>query len=227
MPGIQFAYTLNTGPVATQGTLLANSLSGTGTPPAAYLRGGDLVVLTTKTTLTSGGIVVTRMLLAADKTAHYKEGTPVAGIFGVSPYDAATDANGIVNASVPAPNIATGAAISYNFPSMSGDAPPDTATNRSRVQPFLANLTNVFVGALDSATASHALDGTLAGFILTVSSGVTTYTIDTGAAAADQCITIIKPNESDPLYNAAKGSVFFQFLPAFCQSLTGVSYSTQ
>jgi hypothetical protein len=227
MPGIRFAYTLNSGPVAAQGFLLANSLSGTGTPPANYLRGGEPVVLTTKSTLTSGGIAVTRQLLAADKTAHYKEGTPVAGILGISEYDCATDANGVINANVPPAGVTPGASVTYNFPSMAQGIPPDSATNRSRVQIYLAGTQNVFVGALDSATASHALDGTLAGLILTTASGVTTYTIDTGAAAADQCLVIIKPDESDSLYNAAKGRVFFQFIPTFCQAITGVSYSTQ
>lgn len=227
MGKLSFAYTLNSGPVSAQGFLLANSLTGLGTPPANYLRANDPVVLTTKSTLTSGGIAVVRQLLAADKTAHYKEGTPVAGLLGLAEYDCSTDSNGSINGSVPPAGVTPGAQVVYNFPSMSGDSPPDTATNRSRIQVYLFNLTNVFQGYLNSAVASHALDGTLAGIILSTTSGVTTWTIDTGAAAADQCLTIIKPNETDPLYNAAAGPVFFQVLPAFCQSLTGVPYSTQ
>jgi hypothetical protein len=193
------------------------------------LRGGDLVVQTTKSTLTANGVAVVRMLLAADKTAHYKEGTPVAGIFGVAEYDCATDGNGIINGNVTAPNVANGAGITYNFPSNALRVPPDINTGRSRVQIYLANTVNVFVGALNSGSsaATAALNNTLAGFILSTTNGVTTYTIDTNAAAADQCITIIKCDETDPLYGFTGGRVFFQFLPAFCQSLTGVQYATQ
>jgi len=206
-------------------------MTGTGTPPAAALRGGDLVALTTKSTLTAAGAVVVRMLLAADKTAHYKEGTPVAGILGVQEYDASTNSLGQAVGNTAPAGVAVGSGVTYSFPSMAGGIPQDPVTNRSRDQVYSAGQGNVFVAALDATATvgSPALNNTLAGLILTVASGVTTYTIDTGAAAADQCLEIINCDESDPLYVAATAGcrVFFRFLAAFDQSLTGVNYSTQ
>lgn len=223
---------MSSSPASAQGYLLANSLSGTGTPPAAYLRGGDLVALTIASALTASSIAVVRMLLAADKTAHYKESTPVAGILGLAEYDCATDGNGVLNGNVPPAGVTPGASITYNFPSMGQGTPVDSATNRSRIQIYEANLQNVFVGALTTegaANANHALDGLGGGLILTTSGGVTTYTLDDDPAAADTCIVFVKPDESDPNYNVANGGgrMFFQFLPAFCQSLTGIQYSSQ
>lgn len=212
-------------------------MTGTGTPPANALQAGDLVALTTKSTLTSSSNVVTRMLLAADKTAHYKEGTPVAGILGVSAQAVTTNASGVAGAPPPLGAITTNAAINYP---LSGPAMQavDSASGRSYIAVYLFGGRNVFRGRLDMAagaiTLAHQYDNTLAGFILNTTSGITTYTIDTGAAAADQCVRIIGPDEQDPLYNtvvaqsATTGpAVFFEVLSSFAQVLTGVDYSTQ
>lgn len=229
MPGIRFAYvTIGDSPQLGAG-LLANSLSGTGTPPAANLRGGDVVAQTTAAALTAAGAAVIRMLLAADKAAAYKEGTPVAGIMGVAAWDANTSNLGQIQGSVNAPGVNTGAGAILNFPSISSGMPVDPNTARSRVDYYTASEMNVFLGKLDatSAAATPARNNTLAGLILTTSGGVTTYTIDTGAAAAAQCLRILRCNEQDPLYGSVGGEVFFQFLPAFDQAQTGVNYSTQ
>lgn len=239
MPGIAFANQQG-GMLGTPSVgkyLLANSMTGTGTPPANGLNAGDLVVLTTKSTLTSNSNVVVRMLLAADKSAHYKEGTPVAGILGVAASSVQTNASGVAQPGPAAGGITTTASISYPYsePALWG-ADPASGRNYLKVDLFLPG--NVFIGRLDMAagaiTLQHQYDNTLAGFILNTTTGVTTYTVDTGAAAADQCLRIIGPNTQDPLYNtlvaqnAAVGpSVFFEVLDSFSQALTGVDYSTQ
>jgi hypothetical protein len=229
MPGISFIKCLADDVASIQDGLFANSMTGTGTPPAAYLRAGDVVVATTKSTLTAAAAVVIRMLLAADKTAHYKEGTPVAGILGVAAYGAATDGGGAISGGVLPANVAASSQPIYNFPSAGSGISPDSNTNRDKIQYYPFNALNIFSGVLDatSSAATPALNGTLAGFILTTSNGVTTYTIHTGAAAADQCIIILGCDEVDPLYGSVGGRVFFQGVPSFCQSLTGVPYSTQ
>lgn len=229
MPGIRFAWRESSSPTNVGSGLFANSMSGAGTPPAAYARGGDLCVFTTASALTASSIVVMRMLLAADKTAHYLQGTPVAGIAGVFEYDAGTDSNGIVNSNVSPAGVATGANITYNFPSMAQGVPQDPATNRSRVQYYSAT-GNVFCGNLKTgSTASWALKDKLGGFVLSTTAGVTTYTLDDGAAAADSCIVFVSPDESDPNYNvsAGAGRMFFKILGAFDQNITGVPYSSQ
>jgi hypothetical protein len=228
VPGIRFAYVIEGDTPIVGSGLFANLLSGTGAPPAAYVRAGDALVSTTKSTLTANGVAVVRMLLAADKTALYKEGTPVAGILGISQFDASTDGNGIINGNVTPPGVATGAGITYSFPSMSQTTPVDSFSNRSRVQYYTASPLNVFVGALGagSANATPALNNTLAGLLLTTTAGVTTYNVDTTAGATQQCLTILRCDESDPLYGTGLGRVFFQFLPSFSQATTGVNYST-
>lgn len=239
MPGISFAGNRGGQTFAPfiQRYLLANSLTGTGTPPAAAIQAGDLVVLTTKSNLTSNSNVVMRQLLAADKTAHYKEGTPVAGILGVAAWAAQSNASGVATAPPPLGAISTNAAINYPL-SQAGMQQADNASGRSYMAAEVFNAGAIFQGRLDTAagaiTLQHQYDDILAGFILTVVSGITTYTIDTGASASDQCIRIIGPNENDPLYNtlvaqnAAVGpSVFFQMLGSFSQYETGVPYSTQ
>lgn len=217
--------------------LLANSLSGTGTPPAADIQAGDIVVLTTKSTLTSGGNTVGRMLLAADVTAHYKEGTPVAGVFGVARDSARSNASGVALGSTPLGGITTSAAIPYPY-SYAGMQPPDDATGRSQLSVDVFAGGQVFMGQLyvggGAITLQHQYDYTLAGFHLSTTGGITTYTIDTGAAAADQCLRIIGPNMEDPFYNVltttaqtTAPTVFFEVLGAFEQASTGVVYSTQ
>src|SRR5207244_4341255 len=103
------------------------------------------------------------------------QGTPVAGILGIEEYDVVTNANGQATGSPAPANVATGAGITYSFGSMAQGVPQDPNTNRSRAQIYSAGQGNVFVAALDStaAAATPALNDTLAGFILTVSSGVT------------------------------------------------------
>ena len=177
----------------------------------------------------TSSIPVVRMLIAADKTAHYKEGTPVAGIMGVAVWDANTGSTGQIQGSVSAAGVNTGTGVILNFPSISSGIPVDPNTARARIDYYTASEMNVFLGKLDStaAAATPARNNTLAGLILTTASGVTTYTIDTGAAAADQCLRILRCNEQDPLYGSVGGEVFFQFLPAFDQAQSGVNYASQ
>src|SRR5437868_12920900 len=79
--------------------LLAKSLTGTGTPPAAAIQAGDVLCLTQAAALTDTITnTVVRMLLAADVTAVYKEGTPVAGVLGIARDSASSNASGVATA---------------------------------------------------------------------------------------------------------------------------------
>ncbi len=217
--------------------LLANSLSGTGTPPANALQYGDPVVLTTATALTSGGAAVCRQLLAADKTAHYKEGTPVAGILGIAGNAVQTNASGVAIQPPPLGGVTTNAAIPYP---LSGPAmqQTDVYTGRSYMNVYLFGGANIFEGQLymgaGAITLGHQYDNTLGGITLTTTSGITKFTINTSDTGVDACILILGPNEQNPLYGTAVASgaavgptVFFTVLPSFQQFLTGVDYSTQ
>ncbi len=239
MGGFQFAYRKGgLIPVpSVEPYLLANSMTGAGTPPANAVQAGDLVVLTQATALTSSGNTVVRMLLAADKTAHYKEGTPVAGILGVSAWAAQSNASGVAFGPPPLGGITTSAAIPYPL-SQSAMQAPDTASGRSYLGVNLFTGGNVFLARLDMAagaiTLAHQYDDTPAGVILNTTSGITNFTIQPAPTALDQCMRIIGPNEADPLYNtlvaqnAAVGpSVFVEIMPAFDQYLTAVVYTTQ
>lgn len=218
MPGVKFAYTLNGRPPVMVEALIGKSET---------VYAGDAVGQTTNATYSISSVPAIRKILAGDKTAHYKEGTPVAGIFGVAAWSGTSDANGRWSAFASVGGNQAGAG-NYQFNVMGQGVPTDPNTGQSRWWGYAAAQQNVFVCALD-ATASNAtpaLNSTLAGLILTTSGGITTFTIDTGAAAADQCLRIIKCDESDPLYGSAKGRVFFQFLESFDQYFTAVNYST-
>lgn len=242
MPGIQFAGSEAgfTGVPNVNKYLLANSLTGTGTPPAAAVYTGDIVALTQASALTSGGNTVVRQLLAADKTAHYLQGSPVAGLLGVCMNDVQSNASGIATAPpYIGPGVTSGAPINYPL-SESAMWGADRATNRNYMKVALFEPGNVFLGRLNmvagAITLQHQYDGLLAGIIMTTTSGVTQYTIDSATASgADACVRIIGPNEQDPLYNTlvASGSsvqgpsVFFEVLSSFCQFLTNVVYTSQ
>lgn len=215
--------------------LLGNSLTGTGTPPAAAIQAGDVICLTQVAALTSGGNTVGRMLLAADVTAVYKEGTPVAGIYGTARDSSASNASGVSQSPPPLGGVQTSAAIPYPY-SYAGTMPPDDATGRSQLSVDVFFPGQIFGGALypggGAVTVQHQYDETLAGIKLTTASGVTTYQVDVGATT--KCLRIIAPNMQDPLYNTLVATsatfgceVFFEVLEAYCQALTGVPYSTQ
>lgn len=237
MPGLRFVESeAGFNPVPNiQSFLLANSMSGTGTPPANYLQAGDVACLTQVSALTSSGNTVVRMLLAADVTAVYKEGTPVAGVLGMVMDSAGTNASGVAIQPPPLGGITTSAAIQYPY-SYAGMQAPDDATGRSRQRIALFTDGMLFGGNLytggGAITLQHQYDGVLAGFNLSTTSGITTFTIDVGATT--KILRIVAPNTQDPLYNtavanaAARGcEVFFEVLPAYQQWLTNVVYSTQ
>jgi hypothetical protein len=189
---------------------------------------GDAVALTTNATYSLSSVPALRKVLAADKTAHYLQGVPVAGIAGVAAYGIVTDANGRPSGTPALPATNFGGVI-YDFPGMASGIPNDTNTGQALMQYYAAHPQNVFFAALSaaSAAATHALDDTLAGLLLTTVGGVTTYALDTTAAAADKCVIILRPRESDPLYGAVGGSMFFQFVQSFDQTLNGVQYTSQ
>lgn len=219
MPGIRLAYTLNGRPPVMVEELIGKSET---------IYAGDALALTTNATYAINSVPCVRKVLAADKTAHYKEGTPVAGILGVAEWGGTTNSSGQWTSAALPGGVQPGA-VNYQFPSMGGGISQEPVTAQSRVVLYGAVGSNVFVCALDStaSVATPALNNTLAGLILTTSNGITTFTIDTGAASADQCLRIIRCDESDPLYNNGHGGrVFFQFLGSFDQYETGVNYSS-
>lgn len=255
MPGIYFAGVPggNLSVPDRETDVIANSINGAGTPPAAQILGGDLVVKTIKSTLTGTPLTpVVRMLLAADKTAHYKEGTPVAGIYGCAASGAASTSTGgpqsaalLYPANIPYP---------YTVPGTLGQ---DAATARGYVVTDVALPGKRFWGRLDmnatdwtgpTVTVGQQFNGLSGGFNISTVAGVTTYTlipnsaapgVAGGAVAADQCIILLAASVTDNLYNVpitvtgavgagARGPLFeFTFVPAFMQALTGVQYSTQ
>lgn len=237
MPGLRFSGS-NAGFVDVPNVrpvLLGNSLTGTGTPPAAAIQAGDVICLTTVAALTSSGNVVGRMLLAADVTAVYKEGTPVAGIYGMARDSSASNASGVAQAPPPLGGIQTSAAIPYPY-SYAGTMPPDDATGRSQLSVDVFYPGQIFAAPLypggGAVTVQHQYDDTLAGLRLSTTAGVTTYLVDVGATT--KILRIIAPNMQDPLYNTLVATsatfgceVFFEVLETYCQALTGVPYSTQ
>ncbi len=217
MPGVYF-HTRTSGASIVPNKIpykLANSMTGTGTPPAAQLQAGDLVVLTTASALTAAGVVVCRMLLAADKTAHYKESTPVAGILGVC--TATVDTNSAGGAT--GGGVSLGGVI-YGNPSEEFTYGVDS-TGRGTLNVIVADNATVFRAKLNTGTASGAIVDTLGGFTLSTTSGVTTYTVNTTDTGVDACVKFTGFNPDDTT------EVYFNILGSFQQYGTGVTYSSQ
>jgi len=148
----------------------------------------------------------------------------IAGVAGVAAYGGATSASGVFNAA------ATGTqygGITYQLASMGQGIPIDSGgTNQSLIQYYAADRTNIFRGYLNSATASYTLNGTQGGLILT-GTNPTSWTLDTSPAAGAAIITFGEPDAEDPLYNQAKGAMFFQFNATYNQLNNGVVYTAQ
>ena len=171
MPGFMF-YNKKGGVTAAKSQiegLLANNLVGF-VPPTAPIQQGDLIVQTKAAALTDSALTpVVRMLLAADKTANYKQGTPVAGILGVPIDGAATDALGRASGSAASPG-----GVIFAVPSISAGIGPDRATGRNVMSVIQAGFGNTFKARIDMNAAdwptglnlSHQFDNQLGGVIL-------------------------------------------------------------
>lgn len=174
---------------------------------------GDPVVLTTKSTLTNGGVVICRTLLAADIAAVYKESTPIAGLLGFAGWTQTTDSNGRPIAVAPS-GVAADAMPVYPLPGLGGSLDSDPTSKFARIKVFLATETAIFKGKLKTGSADSTLLNTAAGIDLTASA----FTVDTGAAT--KLLTIVGWDALNPAW------VFFQVQPAYCQSKTFVNYAT-
>lgn len=208
---------------------LANNLTGSGVPPAAYVQATDIVVLTTATALTGSAIPVVRMLLAADITALYQNGSGgICGILGSAADDMISNATGAAQA--PSTSLggfqAAGSYASLQYNDVTG-------RSQGRVQVFDSN--HFFRMALYTGGGSVTLTGqysnTLAGIHISTTTGTTTYTIDPNATT--KCVSIYMADTVDPLYNtlvaqnAAGPHVFVTILPAYQQFITKISYTAQ
>jgi hypothetical protein len=232
MPGCAYGGNFAGNAVAplTPSFYLANSLSGSGTPPAAYVQATDIVVLTTKSTLTSNAIPVVRMLLAADITALYQNGSGgICGLLGSAADDMISNSSGLAQAP---PTSLGGSQFPGSYASLQY-TDPQVGRSQGRVQVFDSNhfqLTPLYTGG-GSVTLLGQYDGTLAGINISVTSGVTTYTIDPNATT--KCVAIYQANRSDPNWgklvaqNAAGPGVFWTVLPQYQQFLTKVNYTAQ
>jgi hypothetical protein len=209
---------------------LANSLTGSGVPPAAYVQATDIVCLTTATALTSNAIPVLRMLLAADITALYQNGSGgICGILGSAADDMISNASGYAQA----PPTSLGGFQSPGSYASLQYTEPQVGRSQGRVQVFTSN--HGFRMALYTGGGAITLTGqynnTLAGIHISTTSGTTTYTIDPNATT--KCVQIVAADIGDPLYdtlvaqNAAGPHVYVKILPAYQQFNTGVNYSAQ
>jgi hypothetical protein len=226
MPGFQYVRTStnNQSPHRLAYTLGKSYASSTA---KGLVMAGDIVVLTTNSNHTTSSYPVVRPLVAADKTAHYQQGTPIAGLLGVAEMSAQTDTNGFASAPVTPANLAASAIPIYALPTVPSGFDVDPNIGYSRIVISLFDQNNEFKANLNSGTTSGALNGTQAGLILATSGTNSTYTIDTapsgGAiAGGDACLLITKWDERDPSQKA----VYVKCHPSFQQGNTGVNYTT-
>lgn len=203
-------------------------MSGTGTPPAATLKNGDLVVYTTVSALTTASAKVVRMLLAADKAANYEEGGVRAGVLGVlDSSDVSTSSSGSTSAVA-----STGGVISRT----QGMASMNKLDANGHAQEtfIIATPDTVFKAQLAVAAASlaafQALEGGLAGITISTTSGVSTYTVNTTDTGEKLMLKIVKVDLNDLNFK----TVFVKILDSgltptgsYCQNQTATPYSTQ
>jgi len=181
---------------------------------------GEPVCISTASGLTTASNPVARTLLAADIAALYLQGSPIAGIFGFCTEEAVTSSGGVANTQtgVYSGKSASAEPIS-NIPSYGFGLPPDPNISYSELQIAIAYPGQVFRGALKTGTASNLSLG-LAGIDLTSS----TFTVD--PSATTKILNIIGWDQQVPI-GGTINHVYFEVLPAYCQILTGVNYSSQ
>lgn len=227
MSGFSFAYR-ESGAVALRDTYpLAKSMNGTGTPPAAGMKAGDLVVYTTVAALTTSAAKVVRPLLGADKTAHYEEGGVRAGILGICDNDVNTSSSGAVS-TVMSP----GGVISRTQGMASMNA---LDSNGHGQQTFvIATSDTIFKAQLATAASTtavyKALKGGLGGITITVTAGVSVYTVNTSDTGEDLMLNIVDVDITD----LTRKTVFVKILNtgltpsgSYLQYETATAYSTQ
>lgn len=197
MPGASFGDLIGSrGAPFRKGYPLAKSMNGTGTPPAATMKAGDIVCLSTASGLTTASAVVVRPLLAADKTANYENGSGVrCGILGICDCEIATDSAGLALAQT-----SSGGVISPT-PGM-GSMNPLHLSGQAQQTMIVFTPSTVFkmllAAAAASAAAYAALPNTLAGITISTTSGVTTYTANTTDTGEQLMLEIvgIDPNDT-------------------------------
>lgn len=188
---------------------------------------GDIVVLTTNTNHTTSSYPVTRPLVAGDKTAHYQQGTPIAGLLGVAPMSAQTDTNGFAGSPVLPAGVSAGAQPIYALPTVPSGYAVDPNIGYSRIIITLMDGSNEFIANLGSGTATSVLVGSLAGVTIATSGTNSTYTVDTApsggaVAGGDACLIITDYVKRDPNLT----QVYVKAVGLFQQSNTGIMYTT-
>jgi hypothetical protein len=158
----------------------------------------------------------------------------IAGVLGVSIWDAATDVNGLAVIRVVPAGVSPITPAIYSLPSVATSYPPlvDPVTNsivHSRLNVALAGNANLFKGRLNqSGGGAHVgvlgLIGAQAGIVVNNTGAVpysNTYLVDTSLTGGAACLEITALDETDPLNQ----KVYFKFLPGYDQFSTGIPYS--
>ena len=202
---IEFAYNKLTG--RPDVAWIANAKSST-------INAGDPVVISTKSTLNTASMPVARSLLAADISASLQEGGSTCGVYGVAAFYAKTDANGVANSQDVYSGKKASAEPILALPSIGAGHQPESTNSYTKLKVFLFTPNNVFWGKLKTGSASSASINARVGLDLTS----TTYTVDT--AASLKTATIVGWDPSDTT------KVLFTMDSAYCQSITGVNFST-
>jgi|GEM_PF-6777253 len=228
MPGFIFAYREGGAPPLRRTFPLAKSMNGTGTPPAAALKSGDLVAYSTLAALTTSAAKVVRPLLAADKTANYEAGGVRAGILGIlGASDVSTSSSGSVAATT-----SFGGAIlrTQGMASMNALDPNGHAQETF----IIATSDTVFKAQLAvvpaSVAAFLALKGGLGGITITTTVGVSVYTVNITDTGEQLMLNIVDVDESD----ITMKTVFVKILNtgltpsgSYCQIDTATAYTAQ
>lgn len=233
MSGFEFAYRMG-GAGGSQGPTkdawsLGKNLTGapTSTNLAGGLYAGDVVVYTTKSTVTTASNKVVRTVVADDKTAHYAEGGIRAGLLGICETNMKTDANGKITAV---------ASTGGYFPKVPGGGslnPLDT-NGHAQATFTLFDAQSVFKAklAVPSTTAAiyQALVGGLAGLTIpTTDNGI--FKVNLTDSGADLCFRIIDIDPNDTTFANVFVSIITlattTIVGSYAQASTGVAYSTQ
>jgi len=180
------------------------------------IQGGEPVVLTTASALTTASNKVVRTLLAADIAALYQDGSSnVCGILGFACHDAVTNSSGVANQQHVYSGKSALGEPTFALPSYGLGQPADTNIGYTEIMVWIADPNTVFKGKLIStSTASNLLIGP-AGIDLT--SGVFTV----APSATTKILDIIAWDPSDTTY------VWFTVKAAFCQLQTMFPYTAQ
>jgi hypothetical protein len=167
---------------------------------STVINAGDVLVLSTSSSLTTNGMRVVRPLFSGDTI------TTSDGLIGVAPFDVTTDANANVTVSSYPITVDNRGRITQQLPSIASALPTDPETGYTRLFIWAFDPTNVYrAQTAANDVADFYLLNRSVGITASAASAPSTYLIDDDAAAANAPLVVEGVDSDNAQFNSANG----------------------